>query len=176
MSKQKIEFSRHYELAMKTLTQRGLLVGSYDAAGKGNLMTIGWGALGSIWGLPIWIILVRPSRYTYRCIEHSGCFTVNVPDERLSMACAVCGSKSGREIDKFQACKLTLEKCGSVLAVEQCAISYECEVVHSNDIQPNKLSDAILSGAYVDGDFHRLYYGRILEARAVPDADTLLQA
>jgi flavin reductase (DIM6/NTAB) family NADH-FMN oxidoreductase RutF len=178
MAKEKIDFVRHYELVMKALGRTGLLVGSFDAARKGNLMTIGWGAMGTIWGLPIWIILVRPSRYTYRCIEHSGCFTVNVPDGQLSMACAVCGSKSGREMDKFVECNLTLEKCSSVLApaVEQCPIVYECEVVHSNDIQPSKLTDSILSGAYVDGDFHRLYYGRILEARALPDADKLLQA
>jgi flavin reductase (DIM6/NTAB) family NADH-FMN oxidoreductase RutF len=177
MTKRKMQFTDHYDEAVRALRGRGLLLGSYDAAGKANLMTIGWGALGSIWGIPVWIVLVRPSRYTYRCIEHSGCFTVNVPPEGLAMACAVCGSKSGRDTDKFAACKLTARKAAAVLAptVEECAIVYECQVVHSHDVEPAKLADEILSGAYVGGDFHRVYYGKVLAASAAPDAAELLR-
>jgi len=151
-------------------------VGSYDAAGKANIMTIGWGSIGSIWGMPVWTVLVRPSRFTYRCIEHSGCFTVNVPPESLAMACGICGSKSGRDIDKFVECKLTAEKAQTVLAptIVQCPIVYECQVVHANDVLPARLSDDILRGSYVDGDFHRVYFGRILQTRAEPNAVQLL--
>ncbi len=177
MSKRKMDYTEHYADVLKILTGRGLLVGSYDASGKANLMTIGWGSLGSIWGLPVWIVLVRPSRYTYQCIEHSGCFTVNVPPEGLSMACAVCGSKSGRDIDKFAECKLTATRGKHVLApaVEECAIVYECQVVHSHDVIPAKLTNEILSGMYLSGDFHRVYYGRILSAYAAEDAAELLK-
>jgi flavin reductase (DIM6/NTAB) family NADH-FMN oxidoreductase RutF len=162
---------------LKILTGRGLLVGSYDAAGKANLMTIGWGSIGNIWGVPLWIVLVRPSRYTYQCIEHSGCFTVNVPPEGLSMACAVCGSQSGRDADKFAACKLTAARGVHVLAptVEECPIIYECQVVHSNDVVPAKLIHEIRSGMYISGDFHRVYFGKILAAYAAPDAAELLR-
>ena len=116
MSNSVSDYTKHFEPVMKALTSRGLLLGSYDAASKANLMTIGWGSLGSIWGLPMWVVLVRPSRYTYRCIEHTGCFTVNVPSEALGRACATCGTKSGRDIDKFAACKLDVEKSEYVLA------------------------------------------------------------
>ena len=167
-----LDYARHFEAVMRIMTGRGLLVGSYDAAGKANLMTIGWGSLGSIWGLPMWVVLVRPSRYTYQCIEHSGCFTVNVPTEAQGQACALCGTRSGRDIDKFAACKLTVEKSAHVLAprAAECPLAYDCQVVHSNDVVPKKLADEILSGAYVDGDFHRVYFGRILAVRAWPDA------
>jgi len=177
MTRQDIEYTQHYTEVMRMLTSHGLLVGSYDAAGKANLMTIGWGAVGSIWGVPLWTILVRPSRYTYRCIEHTGCFTVNVPTERLAMSCAVCGSKSGRDTDKFAACNLTAEKGRMVLAptVAEFPLVYECQVVHSNDIVPARLADEIMSGAYMDGDFHRVYFGKILSVRAAPDAGKLLR-
>ena len=172
MAKQRIAYTDHFAAVMNTLTSSGVLVGAYDAAGKGNLMTIGWGAIGSIWGLPAWIILVRPSRYTYRCIEHSGCFTVNVPTADMHMACAVCGSTSGRTRDKFADCKLTDEKAQTVLApaVAEAAIIYECQVVHRNDVQPERLDGEIISGAYTAGDFHRVYYGKILAVRAEADA------
>ena len=176
MPRQKIEYTQYFEQVMRTMTARGLLVGSYDAAGKGNLMTIGWGALGALWGLPLWMVLVRPSRYTYRCIEHSGCFSVNVPTEAMAGACGICGSKSGRDMDKFAECKLTLEKATSVLAptVKECPIVYECRVIHSNDILPSKLAEEVLRGAYVDGDYHRIYFGQVLHLTADPNAAQLL--
>jgi flavin reductase (DIM6/NTAB) family NADH-FMN oxidoreductase RutF len=177
MAKHKMDHAEHYADVLKIMTSRGLLLGSYDAAQKANLMTIGWGSMGSIWNIPLWIVLVRPSRYTYQCIEHSGCFTVNVPPEGLSMACAVCGSKSGRDTDKFAACSLMARKGANVLApvVEQCPIVYECQVVHSNDVVPAKLTSEILTGMYVSGDFHRVYYGRILSAHAEENAAELLK-
>ena len=105
-----------------------------------------------------------------------GTFTVNVPPESLSAACAVCGSKSGRDTDKFTACKLTARKAATVLAptVTECPIIYECQVVHSNDVLPAKLADEVLSGSYAGGDFHRVYYGKILAAWAEQDAAELL--
>ena len=172
MAKQKIDPMKHFEPVMRALTSHGLLLGGYDAEGKGNLMTIGWGTLGSVWGVPLWTVLVRPSRYTYQCIEHTGCFTVNVPTDDMAMACAVCGSQSGRDIDKFGETKLTAERSNVVLApaVAECPIVYACQVVHSSDVLPAKLADEILSGAYVDGDFHRVYFGKILAVHADPDA------
>ncbi len=170
-----MNFAKHYGAVMKSLMSHGLLLGSYDAAGKANVMTIGWGAIGSIWGEPVWIVLVRPSRYTYRCIEHSGCFTVNVPTEAMGMACVSAGSKSGAKVDKFQAANLTSEPSASVLAprVVECPLVYECHVIHSNDVLPGKLP-AELSGLYVDDVPHRVYYGKIVAVHETPDAAKLL--
>jgi flavin reductase (DIM6/NTAB) family NADH-FMN oxidoreductase RutF len=162
----------HYPAVMDALTTRGLLLGSFDAGGRGNLMTIGWGSLGMVWGVPTWMVLVRPSRYTYSCIEHSGCFTVNVTTDEQSMACVVCGSQSGRDIDKFEETGLTLKRAASVLAplAEECPIQYQCQVIHSNDVLPSKLTDEIRSGSYQDGDYHRVYIGKVLKTTVASDA------
>jgi flavin reductase (DIM6/NTAB) family NADH-FMN oxidoreductase RutF len=176
MERTPIAYSEHYQAVMSTMTSRGLLLGSYDAAGKPNAMTIGWGAIGSIWGIPVWTVLVRPSRYTYRCIEHSAGFTVNVPTDDMVLACAGCGSKSGRDMDKFKEFSLEAGRAQSVLApvIEQCPLVYECQVVHANDILPDKLQNEILTGSYVDGDYHRIYYGKILRTTASADVADLL--
>ncbi len=176
MTKQDVLPETLYPRVLQVMRSRGLLLGSYDSATKPNLMTIGWGSMGSIWGEPIWIVLVRPSRYTYRCIEHTGCFSVNVPGNDLNMACATCGSKSGRDVNKFETCSLTAEKGQTVLAptVKQCPVIYECQVVHASDIDPEKMDGRILSGAYRDGDYHRMYFGKILHTSADPMADDLL--
>jgi len=176
MSKIPMPVHDHFEAVMEALTSRGLLVGSYDAKGNPNLMTIGWGTLGSIWARRIWVVLVRPSRYTYQCIEHSGCFTVNVPTEPMAPACSLCGTKSGRDLDKFAACGLTAERATTVDApvVAECPIVYECRVVHSNDVLPPRLAQEIRTGAYPGGDFHRIYWGEVVAARAETDVEELL--
>ena len=170
--KEDMDFTEHYGSVVEVLTSRGLLLGSYDAKGKPNLMTIGWGTLGSIWSKPIWIVLVRPSRYTYECIEHSGGFTVNVPPKSMAGVCETCGTRSGRSTDKFAACGLTAEKAITVNAptVAECPIVYECEVVHTSDVLEPRLSREIIASAYKGGDFHSVYWGEILAARIARDA------
>ena len=172
MAKQQMAFTAHFAAVIGALTSRGLLVGSYDAQRKANLMTIGWGTIGSVWGRPMWIVLVRPSRYTYQCIDRHGCFTVNVPTREMAEACSLCGTRSGRDTDKFAACGLTAERASRVEApaVVECPLVYECKVVHSNDVLPPQLADEIRAGAYPGGDFHRIYWGEILATRAETDA------
>ena len=50
MAREKIYFTEHYQAVMDVLTGPGLLLGSYDAAGKANMMTIGWGSLAVLAG------------------------------------------------------------------------------------------------------------------------------
>ncbi|MHC4985752.1 MAG: flavin reductase family protein [Planctomycetota bacterium] len=176
MERAKMELFDHYAAVMTALGSGGLLLGSYDAAGKANIMTIGWGTLGIVWGLPIWIVLVRPSRYTYECIEHSQAFTVNVPAADMGQACALAGTESGRDLDKFAETGLTAERSAAVDApiVIESPIIYECQVVHHNDVLPESLVKDVITGAYPSGDFHRVYFGKVLEAEAATTLPTLL--
>jgi len=176
MDRVEIQWTDHFADVMGAMRKWGLLLGSYDGAGRANAMTIGWGSLGSIWSMPMWIVLVRPSRYTYECIEHSGCFTVNVPGPNLDKACAVCGSRSGRDGDKLADAGVTAEKAVSIEAptLAQCPIVYECTVVHRNDIIPEKLVQELRDGPYANGDYHRVYFGRIVTARAAAAAAAIL--
>ncbi len=157
---------------LDVLGKPGLLLVSTDADGKPNAMTIGWGTVGIIWGKPIFVVLVRPSRYTYGLMEQTEDFTVNVPSADLRKAVAFCGSKSGRDYDKFAENGLTAVPGKKVKSpiIDECVIHYECKVVHKNDVLKDELADAIVSSAYPGGDFHTIYYGEILSVYASPDA------
>jgi flavin reductase (DIM6/NTAB) family NADH-FMN oxidoreductase RutF len=172
MAKEKIQYTDYYREVMEVLSSRGLLLGTYDAAGKPNIMTIGWGAVGPVWGKPLWVVLVRPSRYTHDGIEKAGCFTVNVPTPEMAPACDQAGTKSGRDMDKFEALGLAVERTLVVKApaVTQCPIIYECKVVHSNEVAPSRMARDILASAYPAGDYHSVYWGEIVAARAEKDA------
>jgi len=49
MKRKKMDFTQHYDQVVNALMARGLLLSAYDASGRANAMTIGWGALGNIW-------------------------------------------------------------------------------------------------------------------------------
>jgi len=176
MAREEIHFIAHYGLVMEALMSRGLLLASYDAGGKPNVMTIGWGTLGEIWGLPLWVVLVRPSRYTYGCINASGAFSVNVPTADMHDVCMKCGTTSGRDVDKFAEYGLTAEKSPNANApvIAECPITYECQVVHSNDVIPANLAEEVMASAYSQGDFHRVYFGKAVAIKAAPEAAELL--
>jgi flavin reductase (DIM6/NTAB) family NADH-FMN oxidoreductase RutF len=168
MAKTDIAYTEYFEQVTKVLTSRGLLLTCADQRGKPNAMTIGWGTIGSVWGMPLWLVLVRPSRYTYELIERAGDFTVNVPPQQLAQACSHCGSVSGRDQDKFKQMKLTAHPGRAVSSpvIAECPINYECRVVHKNDVVPAALAREIVSSAYPSGNYHRVYWGRIVAAYA----------
>ena len=130
------------------------------------------GTLGTIWGRPVFLVLVRPSRYTYSRLEEAGEFTVNMPPRELATGVNLCGTVSGRNHDKFQEAHLTPVTSRQVRPpiIEECVVHYECRVLHKNDVAPDALVQAILDDAYAQGDFHRIYFGEIVAAYADQDA------
>ena len=105
-----------------------VLVGCGDKT-RPNLMTVAWtGILNS--KPPITYVSIRPERYSHDIIEKTGEFTINLVNAKLLRALDGCGIKSGRDIDKFSAYKLTpqYDKGFSAPYVEQCPISLLCSV------------------------------------------------
>ena len=107
---------------------------------KPNPMTIGWGNIGIIWGKPIFVVLVRPSRFTHGLMESWPEFTVNIPSAEMEKIVTFCGTKSGRGVDKVAECDLTLEPGHKIKvpSIAECPIHYECRTVHKNDVIPRK--------------------------------------
>jgi len=171
-----VSYTAYLHETLSRLRHPGLLLAAAGADSKPNAMTIGWGAVGVIWSKPIFTVLVRPSRYTYKLLEESDSFTVCVPSEAQYEAVDFCGTRSGRNYDKFKACHLTVQPSTQVGApgIAGCPVIYECQVVHTNDVIPANLTEEIKASAYPGGNFHRLYYGEILAVRALPDAAELL--
>ncbi len=172
MAKKTVRYSEYFAQTMQRMRQDGLLLVSADAAGKPNVMTIGWGAIGSIWGRPVFIVLVRPSRHTYSRLEELGEFTVNVPPKELAGAVNLCGTLSGRKHDKFREAGLTCIPARQVRppAIAECVVHYECRTLHRNDVDPEALVQAVRDDSYPSGDFHRVYFGEIVAAYADEDA------
>lgn len=129
-----------------------------------NLMTIGWGTLGIIWGKEMMTVMVRPTRFTFGLMEKSSEFSVCVLPERFSKELAFCGSRSGRDIDKIKACGFTMLK-GITIPVPFIAESlyhYECRIIHKHFLDPETLDPVIIKRYYPKRDYHMVYYGEIV--------------
>jgi flavin reductase (DIM6/NTAB) family NADH-FMN oxidoreductase RutF len=170
MSKITVPFNQYARETVAALQDPGLLLTGAGADGVPNTMAIGWGIMGVIWGKPMFVVLVRPSRFTYSLIEECGDFTVNVVPPAMRQVVEYCGTRSGRDVDKFAEQPITGEPAQTVNSpvIAESAIVYECQVVHTNDVNPDGLVKEIVDSAYAKGDFHRLYYGEIMKVQADP--------
>ena len=172
MSKEDIAYDHYFPQVNKILSSTGLLLASGHPDRPTNAMTIGWGNLGTTWGLPIWAVLVRPSRFTYDIMEDTGDFTVCVPGPDLAKAVAYCGCRSGRNEDKLAKLGLKVSSAREVTSgvIEACPIVYECKIVGKSDIVPEMLAQSVKADFYPQGDYHRVYFGQVLAAYADKDA------
>ncbi len=147
---------------MEQIPGGAFLTAGYN--GKANTMTIGWANAGIIWGKPILMVMVRYSRYTYELLEKSKEFTVSIPlSGDLKKQLALCGSKSGKDIDKFKEAGLSPVQGKTVAApiIKECDLFYECKVVYQQAMEPALLKTDIKENFYPGGNYHVLYYGEI---------------
>lgn len=159
-----INYTLNLEKGMKFLHTEGAFL-TVKNGDKTNTMTISWGNVGFEWGRPIFTVLVRKSRYTHEFIEQNGEFTVSIPfDKKMKKALAICGTKSGRDIDKEKDgnVKFVDGKSVTVPIVNDCNLYYECKVVYKQDMNPELLDKEIKKGSYAEGDYHTFYYGEIV--------------
>lgn len=171
MAKIPYDYKDLFEMTIKRMTKEGLLLVTSDKNGMPNVMTIGWGTIGSVWTKDVFIILVRPSRYSYTLLEQVPQFTVNVPTPGLASAVAFCGSVTGRDCDKFVQAQLKPVPAEEtdVPVIEQCPINYQCNVIHKTDMVAGTVPDDIKKEFYPSDDYHRIYFGQILACYADED-------
>lgn len=106
-----------------------VMVTVQDAEGKSNIITIAW--TGTVCtNPPMLYISVRPERYSYRMLEETGEFVVNMTTKKLAKAADYCGVRSGRDVDKWKETGLTPEKAQavSVPLIAESPVNIECRV------------------------------------------------
>lgn len=127
-----------------------------DDGREKNIMTIGWGAIGYMWNKDILMVPVRLSRYSYEWMKAVPDFIVAVP-ANMQAELAFCGTKSGRELDKFQA--LSLEYDPEV-GLRGC-INLHCRTLLAQDMDLEQLDEEVYEKHYLDDDYHVLFYAEI---------------
>jgi len=96
-----------------------------------NIITLAW--VGTLCSDPPAVgIGVRPERFSHRLIAESGEFVVNLPRADQVGIVDYCGHVSGREVDKWAACRLTPAPASQVRVplIAECPVALECRVIH----------------------------------------------
>jgi flavin reductase (DIM6/NTAB) family NADH-FMN oxidoreductase RutF len=150
-----------YHETIDKLADKGIILVSGNPP---NPMTIGWGTIGEIWHKPVFTVLVRPTRFTFGLMEQAKDFTVCVMPAGFDKHLAICGSKSGRDMDKVKVCGFDMLQSQKVSTpfIGQSEIHYECRIIHKHRLDPDVLDPAIIDQYYPNRDFHTVYYGEIL--------------
>jgi flavin reductase (DIM6/NTAB) family NADH-FMN oxidoreductase RutF len=140
-----------------------LTAGDFET-GKFNSMTVGWGAFGVMWKKPMALVVVRPTRHTFRFMEEHRDFTVCSFGSGQRQALEFCGSHSGRDMDKIARCGLTPVASTRVAApgFDEAELIVECRKMYSDDFDPRRFLAEFIESNYPKKDYHRLYIGEVL--------------
>lgn len=126
-----------------------------------NMMTASWGFMGEMWGEDSVAVVVRPQRYTMEFLSNNDYFTLSFYGKRKDIH-KVCGSKSGRDVDKTKETGLTpvvnekyvyFNEARMVLVVKKQFMSRMTE--------ENFIDKTIIEKWYPKEDYHNLIIGKI---------------
>jgi flavin reductase (DIM6/NTAB) family NADH-FMN oxidoreductase RutF len=129
------------------------LISCQGKDGKANTLAIAWIVPVSM-NPPMLVFAVTKGRHSYKLLEETREFVVNIAGFDMARQVLYCGRKSGREVDKFRETGLTTAKGRkvSVPIINECVAHLECRV---EDIIPT-------------GD-HVLVVGEVLAAYALSE-------
>ncbi len=127
-----------------------------------NTMTASWGAVGELWHRKIAICFIRPQRYTYEFAEKHDRFTLSFFEDEHRSVLNLCGTKSGRDIDKMAGIGLTPSSTESGgIYFEEARLVLECRKIYIHDLDPAMFLDPGIAREYPREDYHRMYLGQI---------------
>lgn len=143
-----------------------LIVGTYDDAGRANMMNAAWGGI-CCSKPPCVNVSLRKATYSHGNIVKRGAFTLSIPSERHVKEADYFGIASGRNEDKLAAAGLTAVRSELVDApyIADFPMVVECRLAHTFELGP-----------------HTLFVGEVLDVKideealndaGVPDLDKL---
>lgn len=128
---------------------------------KFNTMTASWGGLGVLWNADVSFAFVRPTRYTFEFLEQEKYYSLSFLGMGERRALQICGSKSGRDVDKVKEAGLTPVFDAPAPYFEQAELSLVCRKLYTQDLDPSRFLDPALESNYQSRDYHRMYVGEI---------------
>lgn len=154
------------EFSMKPFEMIGeewMLVTAGDQE-KYNTMTASWGGIGVMWGKNVAVTVIRPQRYTKEFVESHDTFTLSFYPRDYKKALSICGSKSGRDIDKAKETSLTPVFDQAAPYFEQASVVLVCKKLYAQPMDPAGFVDNALDDQwYPDKDYHKMFVGEVVK-------------
>lgn len=127
-----------------------------------NTMTVSWGGIGELWNKDVCFVFVRPQRYTYEFMENNDYFSLSFFGGKYKKELGICGSKSGRDIDKMAETGFKPVDLDNSVGYEQAKVNIVLKKLAYQDMKPDGFLDETIMKNYASNDFHRVYVGEIV--------------
>lgn len=140
-----------------------MLITAGDEKGY-NMMTASWGMLGVLWNKHVATVFIRPQRYTREFVEKEQMYTLNFFGQNYRSALNVCGTKSGRDIDKAKETGLTPVFDEGCTYFEQARLVLVCKKLYVSRLNPEGFLNEQIDENYAAKDYHHVYVGEVVKA------------
>lgn len=127
-----------------------------------NMMTASWGFMGEMWGKDTALAVVRPQRYTMEFINRNDYYTLSFYGDNKDIH-KVCGSMSGKDVDKTALTGLTPVFADDTVYFEQARLVFICKKQYVQDMQENCFTETSPLKWYENKDFHKMIFGEIVK-------------
>ncbi len=128
---------------------------------KYNMMTASWGFFGEMWGHHEVMAVVRPQRYTMEFIQNQDFFTLSFYGDQKDIH-KICGSKSGRDVNKTQQAGLNPIFDGDSVYFDEARLVIVCKKEYISPFIPEGFSDTEPLKWY-NSDYHNMVFGKIVK-------------
>ena len=143
---------------IKAISDEWMLITAGNESGY-NMMTASWGFAGEMWGNDSVIAMVRPQRYTMDFIEKEDYFTLSFYGENKDIH-KVCGSKSGRDVDKTAETGLTPVFSDDTVYFKEARLVLICKKQYVDRLKEECFTDEEPLRWY-NKDYHNIIIGKI---------------
>nr|HID58023.1 flavin reductase family protein [Desulfobacterales bacterium] len=129
------------------------LLVTLDKAGKPNIMGLSWWTIVS-WDPQMMAVSVAKRNYSHDCLKHCKEFVICFPSKGQEKGAWLCGTKSGRDIDKFEQGGFTPIPAKNVKPplIQGSTVAFECKVINDVDTGDHTLFIADIVGLHGSPD------------------------
>lgn len=140
------------------ISKEGGLLCVSDESEKCNVMTVGWGCFGVIWGKNVCTLYVRKSRYTHSLLEKSGGASLNFLGYDAKEIMNYCGKVSGKDKDKIKEKGLTLFDADGIKCISESDLVITGRKIYTGEIYEEGFFDnTLFKKFYSRNDLHDVF-------------------
>ena len=124
-----------------------------------NGMTVSWGGIGVIWNKYVCYLFVRKSRYTHDFFDKTNKCSISFLNDEYKKEKGIFGTKSGRDLDKFEATNLTKEYDSMLdtYYIKEADYAFLLESLYQVDLTEDNMPEEVKNKFYGTHDIHTMY-------------------
>lgn len=144
---------------IEKIANEWMLISAGDNEGY-NMMTASWGFMGEMWGKDCAIAMIRPQRYTMQFVNQNDYYALSFYKDNKDIH-KVCGSKSGREVNKTELTGLNPVFADNTVYFKEADLVIICKKQYVDRLNEENFVDKEPLKWYENKDFHNMIFGSI---------------